>query len=517
MLFNSPFFIFVFLPIVIFTFYLLGSRGFHRLAIVWLVSASLFFYGWWNVNYLLLISLSLMFNYSLGSRIVVNRSRLLMILGVTANLCLLGYYKYANFFIDSLNPIIGTDYNLEKIILPLAISFFTFEQISYLVDSYRGNARNYSFIHYCIFVLFFPQLIAGPIVHHHEMIPQFENKRIFKFRLHRFVIGVTIFFIGLFKKVVIADSVALYVAPVFDIALSGTESLSFFAAWGGAIAYSFQLYFDFSGYADMAIGIAMMFGIRMPLNFHSPYKAVNIIDFWRRWHMTLSRFLREYLYIPLGGNKKGKARRYINLIIVMLLGGLWHGAGWTFVVWGGLHGFYLIINHAWQSIKGRTNSNVNAGSWLSTWLSRIITFIAITVAWVFFRAENMDAAFEVLKGMAGVNGVILPGSFLHIFNQVGDFGGYLEAHGVQFGLDVAFNQWGFPLLFVLLIFTWFSPNTQQLMARYKPTFTVFQGATHRSSIWQWRLTPYSAIYSAVLTLLAIIGLNEVSEFLYFQF
>ena len=349
------------------------------------------------------------------------------------------------------------------------------------------------------------------------MIPQFENKRIFKFRLHRFVIGMTIFFIGLFKKVVIADSVALYVAPVFDIALSGTESLSFFAAWGGAIAYSFQLYFDFSGYADMAIGIAMMFGIRMPLNFHSPYKAVNIIDFWRRWHMTLSRFLREYLYIPLGGNKKGKARRYINLIIVMLLGGLWHGAGWTFVVWGGLHGFYLIINHAWQSIKGRTNSNVNAGSWLSTWLSRIITFIAITVAWVFFRAENMDAAFEVLKGMAGVNGVILPGSFLHIFNQVGDFGGYLEAHGVQFGLDVAFNQWGFPLLFVLLIFTWFSPNTQQLMARYKPTFTVFQGATHRSSIWQWRLTPYSAIYSAVLTLLAIIGLNEVSEFLYFQF
>ena len=436
---------------------------------------------------------------------------------VGANLCALGYFKYANFFVESINPIIGSDYHFAKIALPLAISFFTFQQISYVVDCYRGNARNYSFMNYCLFVLFFPQLIAGPIVHHHEIIPQYEIKRKFNLRLPLIVTGLTIFFIGLFKKVVIADTTATYATPVFNEALSESAALTFFAAWGGAISYAFQLYYDFSGYSDMAIGIALLCGIRLPLNFHSPYKAINIIDFWKRWHMTLSRFLRDYLYIPLGGNRKGEVRRNINLMLTMLLGGLWHGAGWTFIIWGGLHGCYLMINHAWISLRGATTASLDPGSWLNRWIARILTFIAVTVAWVFFRAENVDAALKILSGMAGLNGFILPSKLLSILDQIGSFGTYLEYQGLRFAHDPVFDQWGYPLLLILFAFTWIAPNTQQFMARYKPTLSTFERDTLPHPWMQWRFTRYWAAYSALLTFLAILGLNEVSEFLYFRF
>jgi len=355
MLFNSYQFIFLFLPVTLLVFFLIGNKGHHRIALSWLVGASLFFYAWWNPAYLGLLLFSLLFNYACGvalsnkSEQAQNSNRLLLFAGVAINLLLLGYYKYANFFIDNINAFSESNWHLNTIILPLAISFFTFQQVAYLVDAYRGETKEYNFLHYALFVTFFPQLIAGPIVHHKEMLPQFAKEETYRLNKQHLAIGLTIFIIGLFKKVVIADTFAGYATPIFLGAESG-ETLTFFQAWEGAIAYTLQLYFDFSGYSDMAIGLARMFGIKLPLNFNAPYQACNIIDFWRRWHITLSRFLRDYLYFSLGGNRKGEFRRYINLFLTMLLGGLWHGAGWTYIAWGGLHGSYLVINHIWQKI-----------------------------------------------------------------------------------------------------------------------------------------------------------------------
>jgi D-alanyl-lipoteichoic acid acyltransferase DltB (MBOAT superfamily) len=344
MLFNSLPFVFCFLPIVVMGFFVLGRRS-PAAAAAWLTLASLFFYGWWNPAYVGLLMGSMIFNYWLGVRIVHSvhaqsasallRARRLLIAAIAVDLLLLGYYKYANFFVENLNAPLGTQISLGAIILPLGISFFTFTQIAFLVDAYQGKAREYSFIHYSLFVTYFPHLIAGPILHHAEMMPQFAQRETYRPDYDKIAAGVTLFVLGLAKKVLIADDVGGYVAPFFDAARSGAP-LTFLEAWCGALAYTFQLYFDFSGYSDMAVGLSLMFGVRLPINFHSPYKAANIIEFWRRWHMTLSRFLRDYLYVPLGGNRKGAARRYINLFITMLLGGLWHGAGWTFVMWGSI-------------------------------------------------------------------------------------------------------------------------------------------------------------------------------------
>ena len=359
MLFNSYEFIFFFLPVVLAGFFALGTRGKARAAVGFLVVSSLFYYGWWDPTYLLLILASIGVNYRLGAALSraredgadgVSRGRWLLRLGVALNLGALGWFKYANFVVDNVNSALGSDVHLAKIVLPLAISFFTFQQIAYLVDSHRGEAREHRFLHYCLFVTFFPQLIAGPIVHHGEMLPQFADGKTYRFRAENLSVGATVFFIGLFKKVVFADTIAQYGTPVFDAAANGVP-MTFLPAWAGALAYTLQIYFDFSGYSDMAIGLGRMFGVRLPLNFHSPYKAVNIIDFWRRWHMTLSRFLRDYLYIPLGGNRNGKLKRYRNLFLTMVLGGMWHGAGWTFLVWGTLHGVYLMINHAWHGVR----------------------------------------------------------------------------------------------------------------------------------------------------------------------
>ncbi len=499
MLFNSYEFIFLFLPITLIIFFSIGGKEHHRIAIAWLVGASLFFYGWWKPAYLGLMLISILFNYAIGVALTHKPKKITLIFGIAVNLLLIGYFKYANFFIDNLNQLTGINYHLETIILPLAISFFTFQQITYLVDAYKGETKEYNFLHYCLFVTFFPQLIAGPIVHHKEMLPQFAKNVIYKLNHEHLAVGLTIFFLGLFKKVVLADGIAIYATPVFAAAEQGV-ALTFFEAWGGALAYTFQLYFDFSGYSDMAIGIARMFGIRLPLNFHSPYKAVNIIDFWRRWHITLSRFLRDYLYIPLGGSRKGKVQRYLNLMITMLLGGLWHGAGWTFVVWGALHGFYLMINHAWHTVRRALGDDLSRSSWWGRGLSQLITFIAVVVAWVFFRAESFDGAINVLSGMIGINGVALPENYLAYLNYIDGLGDYLSTQGWLFmtmslfkGIEEVVH------LFLLLILVWYFPNTQQFMkSQWKP-----------SLIWAISLTTLS-IYS-------ILNLTRMSEFLYFQF
>jgi len=392
MLFNSVEFIFLFLPITLLFFFYIGNRGHHRIAISWLVAASLFFYAWWNPAYLILLIISILVNYMVGVALSGQKQKFLLIIGICANLGLLGYFKYANFFVANISRLGDFHWNITEIFLPLAISFFTFQQIAYLIDAYRGETREYNFLHYCLFVSFFPQLIAGPIVHHRDMLPQFASDKKYQINYSFLAVGVSIFLLGLFKKTVIADGYAPYANEAFTEIANG-NTLTFFEAWRGAFAYTFQLYFDFSGYSDMAVGIARMFGILLPLNFNSPYKARNIIEFWQQWHMTLSRFLKDYLYIPLGGNRKGEMRTYANLTMVMLLGGLWHGASWNFIVWGGLHGFFLMME--------RMAGKLSAYHALPHVVQVGVTFLLLLITWVFFRGENLSESMQYLFCMIG--------------------------------------------------------------------------------------------------------------------
>lgn len=399
MLFNSYPFICLFLPITLWGFWLL-SRNNPSLVPLWLAAASLFFYGWWNPTYLVLLISSISANYFAGytiDRQVGKIKQVLIGICVGANLALLGYYKYTNFFISNLDHLIGNNWTINPIILPLGISFFTFTQIAFLVDVYQGKVKEYNFVNYLLFVTYFPHLIAGPVLHHQDMMPQFKPSNI-KYHPPQVATGLIILAIGLIKKVLLADGIVNYVSVIFE-AVREHIQITFAEAWLGALAYTLQLYFDFSGYSDMAIGISLLFGIKLPINFNSPYKATNIIEFWRRWHITLSNFLRDYLYIPLGGNRKGKFRRYLNLFVTMILGGLWHGAGWTFIIWGGLHGLYLIINYGWRGLRESWGHSLMEVSLTGRILSTFITFIAVTIAWVFFRAQTLSSAIEMSSTM----------------------------------------------------------------------------------------------------------------------
>ncbi len=320
-------------------------------------------------------------------------------MAVIGNLSALAYFKYADLFISSLDAAAGWHIQLLNVVLPIGISFFTFTQIAFLVDTYRGIAREYDFVRYLLFVTYFPHLIAGPVLHHKEMMPQFREAKTYVPRASNLAIGLTTFGIGLAKKILLADSFADYANPVFNAAEQG-HTPDLIAAWAGVISYTLQIYFDFSGYSDMAIGLSKMFGVDLPLNFSSPYKSTSIIEFWRRWHMTLSRFLRDYLYVALGGNRHGTVRRHANLMITMLLGGLWHGANWTFVVWGGLHGVFLVVNHAWQTALERAGWPATEAGWARRLVGWSITTLVVMIAWVFFRATSFDAAVRILRGMA---------------------------------------------------------------------------------------------------------------------
>src|SRR4030081_1504621 len=347
MLFNSYLFIFLFLPIALIGYFALGRLG-NLAPVMWLALASLCFFPGSNWQFVLLLLASVAFNYGIGLLLISGRLRPLprfavLTIGVAGDLLVLGTFKYAGFLAANLNAILSTGFT-GNILLPVGISFYTFTQIAFLVDAYRGKVARYRLPDYVLFVTYFPHLIAGPILHHKDMIPQFERAAAKRPDAHMILCGLIIFAIGLFKKTCLADGIQPLVTLAF-----GPNAPSFDQAWIGALAYTFQLYFDFSGYSDMAIGISLMFGIFLPLNFNSPYKAMSIIDFWRRWHMTLSQFLRDYLYIPLGGNRRGRILRYANLMITMVLGGLWHGAAWTFGAWGALHGAVLCINHAWNN------------------------------------------------------------------------------------------------------------------------------------------------------------------------
>lgn len=535
MLFNSYEFIFVFLPVSLSVFFLLGHRGFRREAVAWLVAVSLFFYGWWNPSYLLLLVGSIVLNFALGRWLTRSHGdlvpllsrRLVLGFGVSINLLSIGYFKYANFFIGNINIALGADYYLESIVLPLAISFFTFQQITFLVDSYRGLTNEADFLNYCLFVSFFPQLIAGPIVHHREILPQFLGNSIFRVGHVNLALGITIFSIGLFKKTVLADGISVYSNRVFDAAEAG-EPLDFFRAWSGALAYTFQLYFDFSGYSDMAIGAARLFGIRLPINFNSPYKAVNIIDFWRRWHITLSRFLRDYLYVALGGNRKGSTRRFINLMATMVIGGLWHGAGWTFVAWGALHGGYLIVNHGWHSLRRALHGGeLPESTWLGRRLAQAVTLLAVIVGWVFFRASTFDGALAVLEGMSGLNGVSLPGIVAYRFEPLADL---LATSGVQFtsgGGREFLLAWTWIILLSPIVLM--APNSLELTRRFRPALHLRSHVakdTEASPLVRsgylaeslaWRPSTAWAIAIGIVAAGGLLALPQVSVFLYFQF
>lgn len=517
MLFNSYEFILVFLPVTLVVFIWLKRKNAGNLTVPWLVAASLFFYGWWNPAYLTLIGLSVAFNYGAGLLLggangSAGLRKTLAVGAVAFNIALIGYYKYAGFLVETINAATGgaagVGISLGPVLLPLAISFFTFQQIAYVVDVCKGAPCERSLWRYALFVCFFPQLIAGPVVHARSVLPQFGRLGSSAYQAHNLAVGLAMFGIGLVKKAVIADSVAVYANPVFA-AVEGGATPDFLTAWSGALAYTFQLYFDFSGYSDMAIGAALMFGVRLPLNFNSPYKALSISDFWRRWHMTLSAFLRDYLYIALGGNRCGKARRYVNLLMTMALGGLWHGAGWTFVAWGMLHGAYLCINHGWAALVPKAATKSTAYR-VAAW---ILTFVAVVAGWVFFRAASFEGAWRILEGMAGFNGIALPAGLVA---YLGPFGAWLTAHGFS---DVSLSGQQFVLawswIVVLLGVVLTGPNSQQILCRYHPAQGCGLQAVRRRHVW--RMSRGWAVVSGVAFAFALFALPRVSEFLYFQF
>ena len=397
MLFNSYEFIFLFLPITLITYFLLNKFNKNMLAKSWLVIASLYFYSYFNKSYLILIIVSILVNYFIGTELSMKtnnviRRKVLLIFGIIFNLGALGYFKYYDFFIENINYIFKTNFNLLHIMLPLGISFFTFQQLSYVVDNYHRKSLNYDFLSYCLFVTFFPQLIAGPIVLAAEMLPQFENEKNKKVNWENMNRGLYIFSIGLAKKVIIADTISHFANAGFDM----MESLNFAEAWLTSVSYTLQLYFDFSGYCDMAMGIGMMFNIILPINFNSPYKSTDIQEFWRKWHITLGKFMTNYLYIPLGGNRKGELKTLRNLFIVFLASGIWHGAGWNFIIWGMLHGICILIHRIWK----------NTGKKLSKLIGWVITINLVNIFWVFFRAKDLQSAVKVLRGMADIPNLI---------------------------------------------------------------------------------------------------------------
>lgn len=499
MVFSSLEFIYLFMPPVLLVYFLLRSLKMESAIIWWLVIASLSFYAWWSPPHLALLLGSIGFNYLIHKGLVKNRSKLLFTFGVTLNLSLLGLFKYADFLIGNFNYATGLTVNELGLILPLAISFFTFQQIAFLHDTWSGKLVNSDFKRYILFVSFFPQLIAGPIVMQKETIPQFKLKTFTNKTAINVMLGATLFFIGLFKKIVFADGMAPIANAVFGAADSG-QSIPMDAAWLGTLAYTFQIYFDFSGYCDMALGLALLFGIRLPINFNSPYRALSIVDFWRRWHITLSHFLRDYLYIPLGGNRSGILGNKGNLIITMLLGGLWHGAGWNFIIWGGLHGSYLMINHYWSASLGKQILQSATTQKVYLVLMWLATMLAVIIAWVFFRAETFSGALQILTAMAG------------------------QTSATQNAIALVENIPN--IVFYMTILTFIVallPNSIQITRNYRPVICTAKKVVQ---IEGWRRTFMwcpSPKWSMGIALIGIAGLiqiyrlNGLTEFIYFNF
>ncbi|VIO76731.1 Peptidoglycan O-acetyltransferase [Bradyrhizobium ivorense] len=516
MLFNSLQFLLLFLPITCAGFLVCRRFGNIQWVFIWLFICSATFYAAWEPRYLILLFGSIAGNYAAALHIARQKSKLVLGAAIAANLAVLGYFKYTNFILQTLAYLFHIEVPAVAIELPLGISFVSFIQIAFLVDVYRNRTDDLGLPKYALFVSYFPHLIAGPIIHHKEVMSQFTNERLKSISYAEVATGVAYILCGLFKKVIIADTMASYAAPGFRLA-NQAQPISFFDGWGAALAFTYQIYFDFSGYSDIAIGLSLLFGVRLPVNFDSPYKSASIIDFWRRWHITLSRFLRDYLYIPLGGNRDGWVRRYVNLMIVMLLGGLWHGASWLFVVWGGLHGIYLIINHLFRYLRERfaPTSRIVAGI---AALCSLLVFPAVLLSWVFFRSESWMGAKIMLKAMMGGFGILVPEQYQAMLGSFAP--SVMRTLHMQTGNLVTFGSETAVLWLVLVtLFVFILPNSQQLLlGTYddKPGHPVRRGLARALA---FRPTPISAIAGAFVgvLVLAIIYLGVPSEFIYFQF
>ena len=543
MLFNSYEFIFVFLPVTLAGFFLLGLSS-RNLALGWLVVISIAFYAWWRPINVLIIAPSILVNFVLARwllRLTADKTRaglarLVLLLGIAFNVAFLGYFKYVNFLATAANDLIGTNFVLTQVVLPLGISFITFQKIAFLIDVHGRRIPSFTLRDYGLFVLFFPQLIAGPIVHYREMMPQFQQARC-RWDKENIAVGLSLFGFGLFKKVVLADGISEYVSPIYETASAGSE-VTLFPAWIAAIGFTLQIYFDFSGYSDMALGLARFFGVRLPANFDSPLKATNIIDFWLRWHMTLTRFLTACLYNPLVlwltrrrmarklpglGGRTPSAAAFFGLLIgptmlTMFVSGLWHGAGYLFILWGLLHGVYLSVNHAWRLFGPRNWSSKETYERFMRPTGFVLTFLSVVVAMVLFRSANTDAAKELLQGLVGLNGISLPQQFLA---QLGPLKGLLQsfvtASTVMSAQEFVFAMaWLGVLLLVALLF----PNTLQLMARYEPALGVHPRPAAPFSLLRvldWTPTVPWAVVVSSLVVAAVLRIGGKSEFLYWQF
>ncbi len=523
MLFNSYEFIFAFLPVVVAVFFALG-RASRVWALRWVIAASLFFYGWWRPLNVLIIAPSVLINFVLA-RVLQRLNKqggrstagAVLLLGIAFNVGFLGYFKYSNFLVGAINDAFGTQMLLARIILPLGISFITFQKIAFLVDVHAGRVESFTLQEYCLFVLFLPQLIAGPIVHYREMMPQFHRVSC-RFDKDNVSVGLTLFAFGLFKKVFIADSIAPLVTPIYQQATSGS-SIALLPAWIAAVGFTLQIYFDFSGYTDMALGIARLFGVRLPPNFNSPLRASSIIDFWQRWHMTLTRFLTAYIYNPLvlwltrrraarglsvfAGPKKSPGA-FIELLmfpilLTMLVSGIWHGAGYTFILWGVLHGLFLTVNHAWRILGPKLWRDRSRYARFTQPAGFTITFLCVAASMVIFRSANLKTATDLLQGMLGLHGIGLS--------------------GLRSGFGMGLKRMAFWIAAPAFI-VFACPNTLQILSRCEPALgwkpSPHDGATAETRILWGPSLAWAAVVSMIVAI-GILNLGGQSEFLYWQF
>ncbi len=511
MLFNSYTFIFIFLPTALISFYILTNFTRNTFRVDFLIIISLLFYSWWNINYLFLLIFSIILNFLIGNYLIQNSNKLKLFFGIFTNLLILGYYKYTNFFIENINVIFDKNHIIETIILPLGISYFTFQQITYLVDCYLGKVSDQNLRRYFLYVCFFPQIVTGPIVRYGFLMPQIKNKISKNFDINHLNVGITTFAVGLFKKVVLADNLALYVNPYFSSVESGIP-LNFFDAWVGAIGYAFQIYFDFSGYTDMALGIALMFGFILPINFFSPFKAKNISEFWICWHITLSNLVRNYLYFPLsiyfsrlsGIKNFGFAKEFLlSLMVPTLISfaliGLWHGAGWNFILFGVINGFYIIIFNLWKNLKNYHLKDQKNN--FKDFFAQLITFLSVVLALIVFRSNSIESSLEYFKAIFGFGKLDLIDLF-----QVGLFASQ-PYHGI-FWLIISF----------IIIFLF--PNTQEFLFRnIKNEFNNENLLRKRKSFIniKWKPNVLWSIFTVLILITSILFLNRESEFIYLQF
>ncbi|MBF0626169.1 MAG: MBOAT family protein [Magnetococcales bacterium] len=528
MLFNSLPFLLLFLPLTLTGYYLLWRRGGQRAAFLWLAVLSVLFYGYSDPWYIVLILFSMGSNYLVEQRLLATHGgarRAWFWVGLAANLGLLGYYKYANFFLDNINAVLDTGWRLPEILLPIGISFYIFQQITLLVDTYVERPRTgHGFLSHVLFVAFFPQLIAGPIVHHKEMMPQFERSPGAQFWFN-LAVGLSLFAIGLAKKVLIADTMAQSVTPVFAAAATGDYQPHLLESWGALLCYSMQLYFDFSGYSDMAVGLAHLFGIRLPINFASPYQARSIIEFWSRWHVTFSRLIMDYVYGPLGLHAMRKAIfgglkgwRYflvavaMPVMITILAAGFWHGAGWNFILFGAIHAVAITLNHAWRRLK---RPLAPAPAWL-------LTFGLVTLGWIAFRADNHQAMVALFKGVVGLNGIAVPVWLLVDLQTVlpGPTAWLGLMAGGPGGVKVDHLLYGVPLLLAAVLWL---PNNYRILARFQPGLAsrgypaTAIPVPDSARAWHWAPTWPWALGTAALLAWSMLNLNRASEFIYFHF